>query len=94
MKIQIKLFSIGLLLCTVISCKEFEKNNSHQEIEKYTNEIFDSLVNIKRDLHMNPELSGNEIRTSKIVADYLLGLGLEVKTDVSGNTVIGNIGRE
>ncbi|WP_109301379.1 hypothetical protein [Aquimarina sp. AU474] len=88
MKIQIKLLTIGLLLCTIISCQQSEKNNSHQEIEKYTNEIFDSLVNIKRDLHMNPELSGQEERTSKIVANYLKDLGLEVKTNISGNAVI------
>lgn len=89
MKIQIKLLTVGLLLCTIISCQQSEKNNSHQEIEKYTNEIFDSLVNIKRDLHMNPELSGQEKRTSEIVADYLKDLGLEVKTNISGNGVVG-----
>lgn len=73
----------------MVSCKQSEKNRSHQEIEKNTNEIFDSLVKIRRDLHMNPELSGKEDRTSKIVAEYLTNLGLEVKTNIAGNGVIG-----
>ena len=89
MKIQVKLFSIGLILCTAISCKESEKKNGYKEIDKYINEIFYDLVNIKRDLHMNPELSGQEKRTSEIVVDYLRDLGLEVKTNISGHAVIG-----
>ncbi len=61
----------------------------HQKIEKQTNEIFDRLVEIRRDLHKYPELAGNEKRTSRIIADYLLNLGLEVKTDVAGYGVVG-----
>jgi amidohydrolase len=85
------LISAGLL----ISC------NSTQEklpllIEDQTAEILSNLVELRRDLHQHPELSGQEKRTSQIVANYLTGLGLEVNTDIAGYGVIGvlNPGKE
>ena len=67
----------------------------HQSVKSHTDEIFDSLVKIRRDFHMNPEVSGKEKRTSEEIAAYLLALGLEVKTGVGGYGVVGilNTGR-
>ncbi|HBW34189.1 M20 family metallopeptidase [Desulfosporosinus sp. BICA1-9] len=39
----------------------------------------DELIELRRDFHRHPELGYQEFRTSKIVYDYLLQLGLEVK---------------
>ncbi|MBD8070805.1 M20 metallopeptidase family protein [Bacillus sp. PS06] len=47
------------------------------------------LVEIRRDFHQHPELGFEEERTSSIVADYLEGLGLEVKRNVGKTGVIG-----
>lgn len=38
------------------------------------------LIRLRRDFHQHPELGYQEFRTSKIVADYLRDLGLEVRT--------------
>lgn len=78
-----------LLFSILISCKPSDEKNVHQKIEHQTNEVFDSLVKIRRDFHEYPELAGNEKRTSKIIAEYLSNLGLEVKTGFAGNGVIG-----
>lgn len=43
----------------------------------------------RRDFHQNPELSNRETRTSKIVADHLKSLGLEVRTGISKTGVVG-----
>jgi amidohydrolase len=43
----------------------------------------------RRDFHQHPELSNREARTSKIVADHLRALGLEVKTGVAKTGVVG-----
>jgi len=61
----------------------------HDLIQLQADKIFDTLVNIRRDIHENPELSFNEIRTSKLLAEYLSSLGLEVKTNVGGYGVVG-----
>ncbi|MDT0606381.1 M20 metallopeptidase family protein [Croceitalea rosinachiae] len=78
-----------LLLIVLISFRFLNQNNLHQEIEKQTNEISNSLIKIRRDFHQYPELAGYEKRTSKAIAEYLSNLGLEIKTEVAGYGVIG-----
>ncbi|MBU2549657.1 MAG: amidohydrolase [Proteobacteria bacterium] len=48
-------------------------------ISEAVERVEQDVVNLRRDLHMHPEVSGKEERTSALVADYLAGLGLEVK---------------
>jgi metal-dependent amidase/aminoacylase/carboxypeptidase family protein len=47
------------------------------------------LIEVHRDLHQHPELSGQEERTARVVAERLRGLGLEVRTGVGGHGVVG-----
>ena len=42
------------------------------------------VVTWRRDFHQHPELGLQETRTSKIIADHLRSLGLEVQVDVPG----------
>lgn len=51
--------------------------------------IYPELVEIRRDLHMYPELSHQEVNTPKKIADYLTKLGMEVQTNVGGRGVVG-----
>lgn len=48
-----------------------------------------SLIELRRDIHRHPELSGNEERTAAVVADRLRALGLDVRTGVGGHGLIG-----
>ncbi|MGK7379605.1 amidohydrolase [Planococcus sp. 1R117A] len=59
------------------------EQTAYKELEN----IFEDLVNIRRDLHMYPELSFEEERTPEIVANYLRECGLEVNTEVGGRGV-------
>ncbi len=43
----------------------------------------------RRDFHEHPELSNREFRTSKIVADFLRSLGLQVREGVAKTGVVG-----
>lgn len=52
-------------------------------------ELFPELVKFRRDFHMYPELSFHEENTPKKIADFLTGLGLEVRTGVGGRGVVG-----
>jgi hippurate hydrolase len=47
------------------------------------------LTEIRRDLHAHPELSFQEQRTSKLVADYLRKLGIETHTGLAKTGVVG-----
>lgn len=47
------------------------------------------LVDMRRHFHMYPELSNLEEKTPQKIAEYLTALGIEVKTNVGGNGVVG-----
>ncbi len=51
--------------------------------------IFDELVATRRDFHMHPEIGFHEHRTSKIVAEKLQALGMEVQRGVGQTGVVG-----
>ena len=56
-------------------------------------ELAGKVVAWRRDIHQHPELGNREVRTSKLIADHLRALDLEVKTDVAHTGVVGEIGR-
>ncbi|MFN3490171.1 MAG: amidohydrolase, partial [Emticicia sp.] len=47
------------------------------------------VITWRRDFHQNPELGNMEFRTSKIVADHLRSLGIEVQENVAVTGVVG-----
>ena len=61
------------------------------DIKKRSEEIFEELVAIRRALHMNPELSGNEIRTSKKICEYLDDLGVEYESGIADTGIVAII---
>ncbi|GAK06323.1 M20 family metallopeptidase [Geomicrobium sp. JCM 19038] len=52
---------------------------------------FDEMVEIRRHLHENPEVSFHETNTAKYIADYHKKLGNEVQEHVGGNGVVAKI---
>jgi len=60
-------------------------------LNEYSKSIYPELVELRRDLFAHPEASGEEKRTSAIVAEYLTNLGLDVKTNVGGYGVVGTL---
>jgi len=60
-----------------------------KRIAEEADKIYDEIVEIRRDLHKHPELSGKEERTSGVIAKQLKSMGLEVTTNVGGYGVVG-----
>src|SRR5215510_1563624 len=52
----------------------------------------DQLIAWRRDIHMHPELSFQEFRTGRLVADTLRDMGIEVETGVAKTGVVARIG--
>lgn len=48
-------------------------------IKNKVNEVYDEVVNIRRYLHKNPELSEKEFKTQEYIIDYLERLGVEYR---------------
>ncbi|MCP4657957.1 MAG: amidohydrolase [bacterium] len=59
-----------------------------ERIDKALESARAELIEIHRDLHRHPELSGQEQRTAGVVAERLRALGLEVRTGVGGHGVV------
>jgi len=53
--------------------------------------LLPQMVAVRRDLHMNPELGGEERRTAGMVASKLCELGIGVQEGVGGTGVVGLI---
>jgi amidohydrolase len=54
-------------------------------------ELYPEMVEFRRELHMHPELSFEEVRTPARIAERLEALGLEVRTAVGGRGVVGHL---
>ena len=59
------------------------------EIDRRSAAIAEKLTAWRHDIHSHPELSFQETRTAKLVADHLRSLGLDVQAGVGGNGVVG-----
>ncbi|SMP63248.1 amidohydrolase [Noviherbaspirillum suwonense] len=59
------------------------------EIAQLTKQTESMLLAWRRDIHAHPELGNSETRTSKLVADHLRSLGIEVRTGVARTGVVG-----
>ena len=53
--------------------------------------ITPELTETRRHIHRNPELSGQEAGTARLVAGRLAALGLDVRTGVGGHGVIATL---
>lgn len=77
------IFSLIFCTCT------FAADTRDVLFQKSIDEMFPGLVEIRRDIHMHPELPNEEVRTSKLVADRLKALGFtDIKTGVAKTGVV------
>ena len=61
------------------------------EVEPALDGIAKKVIAWRRDIHEHPELGNRELRTSKLVADHLRKLGIEVRTGVAHTGVVGTL---
>ncbi|MCD9188644.1 MAG: amidohydrolase [Pyrinomonadaceae bacterium] len=80
---------IALIFVSLLSANAVFAVDMSKEINAATEKIMPQVVEWRRHLHQNPELSNREFKTAKYVEDYLRKLGIEVKTGVAKTGVIG-----
>src|SRR5688500_12675695 len=59
------------------------------EVRERAAAVEEKVIAWRRDVHEHPELADQETRTSRLVAEHLRALGLEVRTGVARTGVIG-----
>ncbi|MEK6373393.1 MAG: amidohydrolase [Acidobacteriota bacterium] len=60
-----------------------------QRIDAAAAKVESKVIECRRDIHQHPELGNRELRTSKLVADRLRALGIEVQTPIAHTGVVG-----
>ncbi len=60
-----------------------------ESLRKQTQKMKDWLIEIRRTIHMHPELGFEEVETSKLIVKWLEKFGLPVKTGVATTGVVG-----
>lgn len=63
----------------------------NMDIKKRVNEIFQELVEIRREFHMHPELSEKEYETVERICNYLDKWGIEYERDIADTGVVAII---
>jgi amidohydrolase len=77
-----------LALCLFFTSAAFAQTWDKQ-VDAAAAAVEEKVIRWRRDIHQNPELSNQEVRTAKVAADHLRALGIEVKTGVGGTGVVG-----
>ncbi len=80
-------FLLILLTFAIIHSASADRNRDSQ-LRAEVDLMFNRLVEIRSDFHMNPELSNQEERTGKVIAQKLRALGLEVRSGIAGHGVV------
>ncbi|NIN71750.1 MAG: amidohydrolase [Gemmatimonadetes bacterium] len=80
---------ILLILTWSVTTAYAQRGTLMEQIERRLENVREDLVEIRRDIHSHPEVSGQEERTAGVVAARLRALGLEVQTGVGGHGVVG-----
>ncbi|HET7766695.1 MAG TPA: amidohydrolase [Burkholderiales bacterium] len=65
-----------------------DRSQVPEDVNQRTARVESKVIAWRRDIHRNPELGNREFRTSKLVADHLRSLGLEVKTGIAHTGVV------
>jgi amidohydrolase len=60
-----------------------------QRIDDAAKTVEPKVIEYRRDIHQHPELGNREFRTSKLIADRLKQLGIEVRTPIAHTGVVG-----
>ena len=66
-------------------------NIDKKKLEPLFEEAFEKAVGIRRDLHMHPELSGEEARTSAKIKEMLESFGIDINDDLGNYGLIGTV---
>jgi len=87
------ILGLAILATTVLYSDLFSQepkiNPLWAKIDQLSSEVESKCITWRRDIHQNPELGNREFRTSKLVAEHLQSLGIEVKTGIAHTGVVG-----
>ena len=85
----VMILNIGFAQMPSNANDNISKKELKQKIDALANQVEPKVIEWRRHLHENPELSNREFKTAEKVAKHLRDLGLEVKTKIAHTGVVG-----
>ena len=85
---KIKKLNLTVLCLLLFSCRSLFAQDISSLIAAKANSIQAKMVEWRRHLHQNPELSNREFKTSAYITERLKNLGLEIQTGVARTGVV------
>jgi amidohydrolase len=85
---RLPIVALVVAACVVASARA-EEAALEAKVREGASAVQEKVVQWRRDIHQHPELGDQEARTSRLVADHLRNLGLEVRSGVGGTGVVG-----
>lgn len=82
-------FCLTVLVGGLMPAQAQDLNALHEALDAHAAAVESDVIDWRRDIHANPELSNREFRTAALVADHLRALGMEVRTKVAHTGVVG-----
>jgi len=79
----------SLILLVAMTTLSASAATVDERIDELAKQVEPSVISCRRDIHQHPELGNRETRTSKLIADKLKSLGIEVKTPIAHTGVVG-----
>ena len=83
-----KLTRVGLTAALLTTTALLHAQDPLARVKQEASKVLPRIVEIRHQIHQNPELSNREEKTAALVAGYLKALGLEVQTGVAGHGVV------
>ena len=81
---------VSALFCVASLASAHAAEDEKDGLEKAIRDVESKVIEWRRDIHQNPELSNRETRTARLVADHLRAIGLdEVRTEIAHTGVVG-----
>jgi amidohydrolase len=80
--------ALKFALVLLFAAAAVSAQDSLARVERETARVTPAVVDIRHQIHQNPELSNREEKTAALIADYLRRLGLEVQTGVAKHGVV------
>ena len=76
------------LVALLSASSAFAADGARAEVDAQAQRLQPKVLAWRRDIHQHPELGNREVRTSKLVADHLRRLGMEVMTGIATTGVV------
>jgi amidohydrolase len=91
---MLKIFLKLIVLYPFVCCSHLKAQSSSidslfRQVDVLAQKIQPDVIRWRRAIHQHPELSNREVNTAKFIADHLRSFGIEVKTGIAKNGVIG-----